>query len=1129
MSYHYIFGASGAGKSHTLHREVIRRSLAAPDSSMRGNHFLVIVPDQYSMQTQKDLVEAHPYHGIMNVEVLSFGRLGHRIFEETGADSRRMLDDLGKMLLLRKAASECDGDLSVLSGKLKMTGMLTEAKSILSEFMQYGIGTDRLDAMISDCEKDGKAALAARLSDLKVLSDAFRNAERGGFITGEETLQAVAEAIPASRLIRDSVVVFDGFTGFTPLQYQVLEQLLSCAKEVIFTLLWSPDGDKDPVRTSAEGRPGNEQSLFCLTRKTICAIDACAERQGAVHDPDVLLTKEKDSRPVYRFLDNPVLSHLEKHLYRYPSVSYTGRDTKEHLEIFSASSPEEEVREICMKIRQLTQDKGYAYRDLAVVTGDLAGYSPYFRRLCPRYGIPFYIDETRSVEHHPLIETLKSALTVRIRHFSAESVFRYLRAGMSDLPPEMTDRLENHCLAHGIGSFRKWSLPFPEELEEGRKRFIDGIAPLLSDGRSVKERCRALYDFMKAGNMYERLLEKAEEAKAQGDSVRRMEYERIYPRVIALLDQLAELTGDDKVTAEEFLQLFEAGAAEIRIGTLPQYSDRLLVGDMERTRLTDIRVLFFAGINDGIVPRAAKSGGLISDYEREYLLGRGHVLSPTPREKRFIERLYLYMNMTRPKDLLCLSFAERSADGKSLKPSYLIERIRDYFPDAGIRKPELMPAYERLFSKDDLGGYLSGEFRLFAEGKLTDPVRENAFFSCLAELSGDPLNRDEMERLSNAAFLRYVPVPLSPESTGKLFTDTVEGSVSRLEIMAQCALRHFLQYGLKLKERDVYQVEAADAGTVLHAALEVFSGKLANRGIRWEDFTGEQAEKLLDESISEVAAGYRDLVLYADARTTAMLARIRRILLRSVLTLQYQLRKGSFEPAGSEVPFGYGRDAGLMRYTLKDGKTLLLRGRIDRYDTADEGQGRYIKIVDYKSGERRLDPEKIEQGLQLQLPLYLTAAMRMERNSRPGSGILPAAMLYYRMDDPLMQEGASEEEMVKALQPQGIISRSETVVSLFDSFFSGQSDVIPVSRLKDGSLRKSQSLLEQAELELLLEKAQNAACRLSESILDGTICADPKLLAPDRTSCTYCPYKNACGFDRKLKGYGIRKTGSAGE
>lgn len=1141
MSYRFCFGPSGAGKSRLLHAGILEKADPSQgDGNTLRDNYVIIVPDQYSMQTQKEIVSESRNKGILNVDVLSFGRLTHRIFEETGVSDRAVLGETGKSLLIRRVAGKCESELTILKKSIHYPGMISEIKSVLSEFMQYGIGGEELSEMRKIARDHGQGALMARLSDLSTIYEAFLQGKKDRYITSEERLDLLAEAIPSSGLVKKSVFVLDGFTGFTPVQYRVIAALIRCSKEVVIALTMGDDGGRQIDWVHAHRSPGKEDALYYLTRKTVCDIDAIAAREGLSRKEDLFVREEGDVP--FRFRDNPVLAHLERHIFRYPASAYRG-DTEGKIRISECDTPEEEVRQICIEIKKLVLTEGYQYRAVSVVCGDLERYGSIFEKQAARYGIPVYIDRTSSAGLNPLTESIRSVLQIRPQGYSYAAVFRYLRSGMSGLTAQETDVLENYCLRHGIRGRKKWSLPFEAEMEPLRTRFLSEIEPVaggIGEERmpvlTAAERTEALYRFLTGVKAEERMAELTDSFRESGDYVREKQFGQMYKSVISLLDLIYDLIGGETVSAPEYAELLEAGFSQIRLGTLPQQADRVLVGDIERTRLSECRILFLAGANDGNIPRGTSRGGLLSDLDREFLKRSGAELSPTPRQQMYIQRLYLYMNMTKPTDSLRLSYARTSPEGGALHASYLIQMIRKLFPDVAIAHPQNRPAQEQLTARRDSIVWLSGALRDYAQGRTgsdEDDVIRTAYGYLMRE--ADPETALRLEGLKDAAFTRYDPVWISKETAGKLYGNRVEGSVSRLETAAKCSLYHFLQYGLRLSERKEFVIGSGDTGSILHQSLYRFSRKLESRGIAWKDFTPREGSALIAEALKETAAVYNDQVMHDTKRSEYQLARMERILQRSVDTLQYQLRKGDFVPEKFELKFGRGGDAGAIRIPLEDGAELLLEGRIDRIDLCREDGKVFVKILDYKSGSVKLDEEMMRRGLQLQLILYMNAVMEDLLSRNPGTAVIPSAMMYYQIKDPVInvtkgREDPDENDLadqIRAeLKPGGMVdSDPESYGHLHRGYQPGtNSDVMPLRVNKNGEISGTSSAYSTQKFRELSGEVREVICALAQDILDGKASAEPAVWENGKKeACEYCPYKNVCGFDLSIDGFEYRE------
>ena len=798
-------------------------------------------------------------------------------------------------------------------------------------------------------------------------------------------------------------------------------------------------------------------------------------------------------------------------------------------------SPAGEVRGACILIKKLVLEQNYSYRDIAVVTGELETYGDFFEREAATYDIPVFIDRTRGILLNPFLEYIRSALRIVLQNFSYESVFHYLRSGLADFTMEETDLLENYILATGIKGRKKWGELFTrnatEQINELRERLYGQMTPLLQKQERASDYVKALYEFIVAGRIQEKLLAFEEKFRADGEEERAKEYAQIYRLVMELLNQIEGLLREEAMTLQEFADILDSGFAEIEVGTIPGGVDRVIVGDMERTRLNQVKVLLFLGVNDGNIPRNANKGGIISDIDREFLKDSDIELAPTPRQQMFTQRLYLYMNMTKPSERLYLSYARISSDGKTLRPSYLIDTVKALFPCAyqGNLMEGKESVTERIMGKKDALPYVAEELRERAQGR-AGGMTDEEFFSLCRIYWEDSAFRGQMEKLLQAAYEHYEHKPLGAMIARMVYGTVLENSVSRLERYAACAYAHFLQYGLNLKEREVFQLENADLGNIYHEVLEVFSHCLKEHGYTWLDFPKEEGEQLLREALENCSMQYGETILYSSARYQYMIERMYRILKRTIWALKEQLKSGKFLPEAFEMSFSRVENLDAVNITLSEEEKMKLRGRIDRLDTCEDEDHIYVKVIDYKSGNKKFDLAAVYYGLQLQLIVYMNVAAEMMKKSHPDKEVVPAALLYYHVNDPMIK---SEEELspeqvndqlLKELRMNGLVNDSEEVIGLLDGSFATKSPIIPVERKSDGSLSAPSSVVNRQDYEVISNYVNQKMHQFGTEILQGNIEVNP-CEQGNTESCTYCTFREICAFDGKIPGFEKRKPG----
>ena len=1143
MSLQLIVGNSGSGKSHYLYEQVIEAAVRSPKKN-----FLVVVPEQFTMQTQRTLVAMHSKHGLLNIDVLSFQRLAHRIFEEVGADKRRVLEETGKTLLLRRSAMKVQDDLKILKGNLKKQGYLLQMKSLISELTQYDIDAERMEQM-QEYVKD-HPALYYKLRDIDTLYEGFQKELEGKYITAEETLSALCQVAERSKILKDSIIALDGFTGFTPIQQKLLGQLLPLAAEVYVTVTIDAGENISGILAGGKGKnAAKEHELFYLSKKTIHMLAGLARSTQCEILPPVVM----EWKTLPRFKESGELAFLEKHIFRSGRAVWGQRDTvaasavhendvdsdlqapvdpRHSITLHSAASPVAEAHAAARCIRRHVMD-GYRYGDIAVIVGDLPSYNSYIPAVFREYDIPCFMDSNRSVFSNPIIEFVRALLDMIQQDFTKESVFRYLRTGLCHIDTEKVDVLENYVLATGIRGYGRWKKPFDKQpksiteeqlttCEELRSQIMEPIkevaSGLKSSKTSVKEKTEKVYSLLCHYDMQIQMAEKEKEFQKAGKTELQKEYAVIYRMVIELLDKLVQLLGTETMTLEEYAQLLESGFEEAKVGMIPPSGDQVQVGDLERSRLDHIKILIFLGLNDGWVPGGKNSSGLLSDIEREMLENSGVELAPTARQNSYIQRFYLYLNLTKPSHYLHLSFSKAASDGSAMRPSYVIQSVQKLFPKLLVEKEEERGIQEGAFTPKNSLSYL-------VQG--LQKIRENAPDQEWMELYrwyGEQESQKEMvKRLTQAAFLTFDKGSINRETARNLYGEVLAGSVSRLEKFAACAFSHFLQYGLLLQERETYEFQPVDMGNVFHKAMELYSESLQQKGYDWFTISQEEQERLSWECVEQVAEEYGGQILKDSARNEALVSRMKRIMSRTVWALHKQIRKGVFRPDGFEVSFSQARELKAVNIALTEEEKMRLRGRIDRIDVREEEDKVYVKVIDYKSGNTSFDMVALYYGLQLQLVVYLNAAMELEKRRHPDKEIVPAGIFYYHMQDPLLLVDGDptaeeiDQKILRQLRPDGLVNADKEVVRRLDQNFTKTSDVIPVTKNKDGLFSKQSKTVTSEEFEQISDYVHQKLQDLGQNIMEGEIAPVP-YQRKQQTACDHCIYRSVCALDGRIPG-----------
>lgn len=1155
MALQMIIGGSGMGKSQFFYQDLIENSIKHPDWN-----YIVIVPEQYTMQTQKNIISLHPRHGFMNIDIISFNRLAYKVLEEQCVNQTEILDDTGKRMVIRRILETESGKLTTFAGSVRKVGLSGELKSAISELIQYDISVEELSACLDRME--GHTVLKGKLTDLTLIYRDFMNFLEGHVKTAEELLFFLCPYLESSPMVRESYIYLDNFTGFTPAQIRVLEGLLKYSRGVMVTLCI------DVTEAPYERR--NEYELFALTKETLARLEKLCLKMGCERKEDVLLTGKTSSR----FGCRQDLAHLERSLYRRKATAYP--QEPEHVKLFRARKPATEALCVSREIRRLVRDCGYRYREIAVVCGDVEGYRPQIEHAFAQMEIPCFLDVKRSILENAFIECIRALLDIFSENFSYESVFRYLRSGFTPLSREEVDILENYCLAFGIRGRSGWENPWEytyEQMDPGmlpeinrlRTTVFEGLAPLYEawndPATTVGERTACLRDWIKQNAMQEKLERMKDQFEKSGDLAKANEYGQIYDVTMDLLMKLENILGEEQVSKEEYAQILDAGLSEEKIGLIPPGIDEVIVGDVKRSRLDDVRVLFFMGLNEGLVPSALKGGGLLGDRDKEILKQMGIELAPSEKRNLYYEQFYIYATLAKASDFLYLSYSQVDSDGQALRPSTLLGRIRRIFPRLSVKewgKPESWE--EMLCSKKDAFSFVIDGL---SSGKESYP--EGTWEELYSFFASDLEKREQLKELIDVRYLPYTSSTLSKAAVRALYGKELRNSISTLESYAQCPYRHFLDHGLHLRERQENRVESLDVGVILHGALEKFARRLKEKGYEWQTVPEDVREELCRECTQEAARENGGDFLFRGKRGEYQMRRLTQNVSRTTWAVQKQLAGGEFYPALIELRFDSERLTDMTDLDLGADGRMKLTGKIDRIDLCEKEQNVYVKVVDYKSGSKEFKIADLYYGLSLQLVMYLNVARAYEEKEHPGKKVIPAGILYYHIEDPMVewpepsektemhaenrkekdidegirkdpsleqmadgktrkavhqeQEAAGEEEILKELKPTGLILDDEEVRVLLDQ----------EKQAKRGSPVVKANPVTQEEFDAFGQYAAHKVREFGTQILDGNIKIHPvDKQALDASkgyaqACAGCLYRSVCGFDERLAGFSYQR------
>ena len=1118
MSVRFLLGASGSGKSRQIYNEIIQASIKEPE-----RNFYLIVPEQYTMEAQRELVTMHPAGGMMNIDAIGMNRLAYRVFDELGISTGQVLEDFGKSMLIKKILCEQQDTLHVYGSYYDKLGFVDEMKSMMSEIFQYNIKQDTIDEIMEQIPEN--SVVAGKMQDIRHIYEEFEAFAGERYIVAEQLVELLTRHVGQSKLVCGSSLYFDGFTGFTPVQLELVEKLMTCADDLTFSFTLD---DRDQKYEHIK-----DYELFYLTKTTIKKLTEAAAAAGMEIESPVVLPGTIN----YRLGENRELFFLERNLFRSPYQKW--KQPLERIHLTATGDAQDEIVFVASTIRRLVREKGYRYKDIAIVAGDLEQASNIYERVMDEYEIPVFIDANACLKANPCAETIRSVLAVLADDFSYDSVFRFLKAGMTDLSFEDIELLENYALKRGVRGYSRWNRAVsenyektsPVNVEEIRQAFMKmfgDIRKVFADKKAAtKDYVEALYDFLLQIHMYEKLEARKNELYEENRINEGDAYGQIFEKTVRLFDKIAELLGDTKMSVKEFYEIVDTGLSDIEVGVVPPTVDRVLIGDITRSRLNHIKVLFFTSVNDGIVPKAPKKGRILSDRDRDILSDCGLELAPSDKQNSYIEQFYIYTILTKPSDHLYISYHKLSASLESMRPSYLLGRISSIFPslqaeeyDAASCMPDTVNRSLRRILRTEEDDSEDAESRI-----LTRILTEKGFTR-------------ELTAIYKGRTYRNVAEQLPPETIALLYGRYLHASVSKLELYARCGFAYFLKYGLRLKEREMYQVDVRNVGVILHSVMEgLFKQVRDTRNNDWENFPEDERMLMVTELVNRAAEESAGDFFEDNARNAYMLQMIERMAQTSAGMLQKHIRLGSMKPGMLEKTFDSAKDeVGSYLFELPNQIQMSINGKIDRVDVEEEDGTVYIKVIDYKSSARKLSLEEILNGEQLQLVTYSAIAYEIEKMIYPDKNIQIAGLLYYSFDDPVIEIESSEidtdteqpefsdqekldAERMEKMKLQGFVNESPAVIQKMDHTCNQS---LPVKLDKNGDIKKSENVVSADQIRTIMELTRENIEELGSQIAEGKIAIEP-YKNKSNTGCDYCEFKNICHFDVKNGGNQYRR------
>lgn len=975
----------------------------------------------------------------------------------------------------------------------------------IKELKKHNITTDMLKEVIKNTKNE---YLKLKLEDIYMLYNKYEENIANKYIDEEDSLTLLAKNLENTEMFKDTIIYIDEFVGFTAQEYEIIRRLLKCAKQVNITVC--TDNLKQSINKGTD--------IFATNKETLKRLQNIAKEEKVNIEEAVKLDLSR------RYKTNELL-HLESNLYNINYRKYEKQP--ENIKLFLANNQFSEIENVAKTIINLVRDENYRYNDIAVITKNIDTYSNIIKAIMSKYEIPVYIDEKKELSKNILIKYILSVIEIFSKNWSYEAVFNYLKTGLTKIPIEDIFLLENYCIKYGIRSNKwykeDWKIADTDEelkkLNDLRKQIVEPLLKFkekLSTKKTVAEISNALYEFLIQNEVDELLIKKIEELESIGQLDLASSYKTSWNTLIEVFDEIILVLKDDKISFDEYAKTLKIGLQNSGLGGIPATCDQVIIGDVDRSRTHKVKACLIIGLNDGVFPSINKDEGFLNDKDREYLKENGMELAKGTKELLFEDNFNIYKALLVAEERLYLSYASSEMTGKSLRPSMLISKIKKIFPkltqDSDIINKEVV-----ITTKQAVFEELLVNIRKYQDKEKIDKI----WFDIYNIYSKDDEYKEKLETAIKGLNYTNKPEKILKENIDKLYGDTLNTSISRLEQYKRCAFSFYLKYGLELSNKSMFKIESLDTGTFMHDVIDEFFDQVLQREIKLKEMTDEEIEKIVTNIINEKLVLDRNYIFTSTNKFKLLTMRLKKVILRSMKYIVQTIIDSEFDIFGNEVEFNKNKKYKPIEIDLDNGKKVELTGKIDRIDLAKTRDGKYVRIIDYKSSIKNIDLNEFIAGLQIQLLTYLDAVTKIE-------DVIPAGILYFNLLDPIIKSDKNmtdeeiEQEIKKQFKMQGLILADVNVVRMMDKKLEkGASNIVPAYIDSSENLSKGKSsAVTKEEFNNLQKYTKKLIKQIAQEILTGNIDIKPSYNPKKKkTPCEYCEYKSICNFDNRQNEY----------
>ena len=1077
MGLRIIYGKAGSGKSEYIYNEIEYKN--------NNKKIYIITPEQYSFTAEQKLMKNKK--AVIGTEVITFNRLAYRVLNEYGGVIHTNITKCGKAMLIYSILQAEKNNLIFLN---KTDENIELCMRIISELKKHAVYVNDLKK-IKEHTQD--KYLKTKLEDIILIYEKYQEKIQNNYIDETDLLSMLAENIDKVDILKNATVYIDEFVGFTEQEYSIIRKIIEIANSVTITMCVD--------NLNFDTNPGID--IFYPNKVTLKKIINLLDKNSIIEKIEL---KEQ-----HRFKNNELKS-IEKNLYNIKPKKATNDGI---IKMFLAKNYYTEIEYIAKQILKLVKEEKMRYKDISIITKNIETYSSLTKTIFKKYNIPVFIDEKRDLNQNIIVQYILAILEIYGKNFSYESVFNYLKLGF--LNNEDYFKLEKYCIKYGIKN-NKFKKDFifdmdekeTEYLNEQRKQIIEPLIDLkdkIDQNKTVKNISKELYQFIQEQYIEEKIKNKIKELEDQGYVELAKEYEESYKIIINILDEMNLIFGEEKITLDKFRQIFKIGIKNSGLGKIPGTQDQVIMGDIDRSRSRKTKAVFIIGLNDGVFPSIIKKEGFLDDNDREHLKNEGLEIAKGTLENLYDENFNIYKAFTTAEEKMFLTYSSSDNEGKSLRASNIIFRIKKIFPEL---------SQESDVVGNNLKLEITNEQKLYEDliiktNEIKDGKSPEDLFYTVFEYYR---NNNKYDLKNNIEYINYnFYENITTENIEKLYGNKIRTSVSKLEKYKSCPFSYYMEYILKLKEQEELKVQSIDTGSFMHEVIDEFFEFINSKDISIKNISNEEIEKIINKIIDEKLCKKNYYIFTATEKYRLLVTRLKRIIIKSLKYIIQTLTQSKFDLAGTEVQFAENGKYKPIELILDNGKKVEITGKIDRIDIAKDENKKYVRIIDYKSSVKNIDFGNIYAGLQLQLITYLDAVCKIE-------DLIPVGILYFNLLEQIINSNKkiNEEEIERKIKNnfkmKGLILADVKIAKMQDkNLESGSSEIIPAYIDKTGTLSpKKSSIATQEEFSKLQNYINKTIKEISNEIFKGNIELKP-YYKNKKTPCEYCNYRNICGFN----------------